>query len=74
MVWSDWKTVRYNRKLYSEFLRICWKPLRVITPKQKDEICLNGKVKIVMNWAISRELANSLALNDYRVTASKASA
>jgi len=26
------------------------------------------------DWVISRELANSLALNDYRVTASKASA
>jgi len=30
--------------------------------------------KKFIDWTISRELANSLAPNDYRVTASKASA
>lgn len=30
----------YIRKLYSEFIRICWNPLRAVIPKQKDEINL----------------------------------
>lgn len=37
-------TVRCIWKHCSVFLRICWKTLRAIIPKQKDEICLNGMV------------------------------
>lgn len=33
-------SVRCIWKHYSVFLRICWKALRVIIPKRKDEICL----------------------------------
>jgi hypothetical protein len=33
-------------------------------PKQKDEICLNDMDKKFVDWAISREKMNSLALND----------
>lgn len=33
-------------------------------PKQKDEICLGGMGKEFTDWEISRELANSFALND----------
>lgn len=35
------------RKRNSVFLRICWNPLRVTMPKRKDEICLNGRLKIL---------------------------
>lgn len=37
-------TVRCIWKHYSAFLRICWKTLRVIMPKQRDEICSYGVV------------------------------
>lgn len=51
----------------SVFLRICWDILRAVIPKQKDEICLDGKVKIFTDWAISREVSNRNALNDYQL-------
>ena len=35
-------TVRCIWKHCSVFLRICWNALRVITPKQRDEICSYG--------------------------------
>ena len=35
-------TVRCIGKPCSVFLRICWKTLRVVIPKQRDEICSNG--------------------------------
>ena len=35
-------TVRCIWKHCSAFLRICWKPLRVIMPKQRNEICSHG--------------------------------
>ena len=34
--------VRCIRKRCSVFLRICWKALRVVMPKQRDEICSYG--------------------------------
>lgn len=37
-------TVRCIWKHCSAFLRICWKTLRVIMPKQRDEICSYGMV------------------------------
>lgn len=37
-------TVRCIWKHCSVFLRICWNTLRAVTPKRKDEICLNGMV------------------------------
>ena len=37
-------TARCIWKHCSVFLRICWKALRVVIPKQKDEIYLNGMV------------------------------
>jgi len=37
-------TVRCIWKHCSAFLRICWKTLRVIMPKQRDEICSYGVV------------------------------
>ena len=37
-------TVRCIWKHCSVFLRICWETLRVITPKQRDEICSYGMV------------------------------
>lgn len=51
----------------SVFLRICWNTLRAIIPKQKDEISLDGKVKIFIDWAISREDSNRITLNDYQL-------
>lgn len=53
------------RKRNSVFLRICWDTLRAITLKQRDEKRSNGKQKKVMDWAISRENSNRIALNDY---------
>ena len=35
-------TVRCIGKPCSVFLRICWKALRVVIPKRRDEICSNG--------------------------------
>ena len=35
-------TVRCIWKHCSVFLRICWKALRVVIPKRRDEICSNG--------------------------------
>lgn len=60
-------TARCIWKQYSVFLRICWNVLRAIIPKQKDEIGLYGKVKIIMDWIISREDSNRVTLNDYRL-------
>jgi hypothetical protein len=37
-------TVRCIGKPCSVFLRICWEALRVIIPKQRDEICSYGMV------------------------------
>lgn len=38
-------TARCMGKPYSVFLRICWNPLRAVILKQKNEICLCGKLK-----------------------------
>lgn len=40
-----YNTARCIGKPCSVFLRICWNVLRAAMPKQKDEICLNGKVE-----------------------------
>ena len=62
-----YNTARCIWKHCSVFLRICWNVLRAIIPKQKDEIYLDGKVKIIMDWIISREFLNREALNDYQL-------
>lgn len=62
-----YNTARCIGKPCSVFLRICWKPLRAVKPKQKDEICLNGKVENFTDWEISREVSNRNTLNDYRL-------
>ena len=74
MVWSDWKQSAIIGNFIVNLFEYAGTSYRATTPKQKDEISLNGKVKIVVDGKISRELANSFALNDYRVTASKARA
>lgn len=57
-------SVRLVLKRQGVFLRICWNTLRVIIPKQRNEICSGGMVKNIMNWVISREDLNRIALND----------
>lgn len=60
-------SVRLVLKRQGVFLRICWNTLRVIIPKQRNEICSSGMVKNIMNWVISREDLNRIALNDYEL-------
>lgn len=60
-------TARCIGKPCSVFLRICWNALKAVKPKQKDEISLDGKVKIFTDGVISREVSNRDTLNDYRL-------
>ena len=62
-----YNTARCIGKPCSVFLRICWDTLKAVIPKQKDEICLDGKVKIFTDWVISREISNRNTLNDYQL-------